>query len=42
MSYYHKISVDEYLIDGYEITIDGYSETLINEYQIIVSTDMCM
>ena len=29
MSHYSKISVDEYLIDGYEIAIDGYLETLI-------------
>ena len=39
---YSNLSVDEYLVDGYEIAIDGYSEIIIKEYKIIVSTDMCM
>ena len=30
MSMYSNLLVDEYLVDGYEITIDGYLETLIN------------
>ena len=30
MSMYSNLSIDEYLVGGYEIVIDGYSETLIN------------
>ena len=29
MSMYSNLSVDEYLVDRYEIAIDRYSETLI-------------
>ena len=31
MSMYSNLSIDEYLVDEYEIANDGYSETLINE-----------
>ena len=42
MFVYSKLSVDEYIVNGYEIAIDGYSKTLINGYQILVLTDLCM